>query len=429
MKPYPYQIDGAFRLEGAPRLYLADQMRLGKSVQAIQAAGLAGARKILVLCPASARPVWPAEFAKWWPAPEPADWMVVSYDSLVSSKTLRDQLMQQPWDVVILDEAHRLKSAGAKRTRFAFQIATQAPIVWALSGTPMPNHPGELYTIIRALWPDILVRLGIRDYMGWLNMFCVWYETRYGIKVKHAKNVALLREILYGSETWGKGIMLRRQYEEVFPDLPGLVWSSNPLEPTFGEMKEILIAESADPMARAAIEAGKSSPSMSRLRRLYGLAKAPQVAEILHEELESGQLDKVFVVFQHHDVADILQRELKAHHPWRIDGNTTDAARSDIIAEFNRPGSDVRVLLGQHQACREAISLSGTRHVALVELDWTPDYNFQVASRPRLMSNPEPVFVRTFPLKGTLDDFVDAVNDRKQAMGEQVLTSPGNALD
>lgn len=159
----------------------------GKTLVASGLFEIWGASDVLVLCPKSVRGVWPKELAKWstaswdcWVMPEGggtvlkkasvlASWMtqrrpagrkrcvIVHYD--VSWRPgMADVLLQYVKvnsAVVVLDESHRIKSAGGKASRFCAKACTHASHVLALTGTPTPHGPQDIYGQYRALDPGI----------------------------------------------------------------------------------------------------------------------------------------------------------------------------------------------------------------------------------------------------------------------------------
>ncbi len=90
-----------------------------------------------------------------------ADLIICSYD-LAARPEVHAKLMEQRYDVLVLDELQYCKNPDAKRTRAVFGVRTQPGIVaqadqvFALSGTPAPNHIGELYPWIREAHPEAI---------------------------------------------------------------------------------------------------------------------------------------------------------------------------------------------------------------------------------------------------------------------------------
>ena len=193
---YPFQETGVDWLVANKRAYLADGMGLGKTVQAIDAASCLGVERPLVICPASAVPVW-KEMWHEWGMPSVAETVrVVSY-----TKFVRYPAEDKDWhDLLILDEAHYCKNMVAQRTKAALGLAHRSSRVWLLSGTPMPNHVGELYAPLRAVWMDLLRELGITTYWQFLKYFAITVQTSFGgrpqTRVVGAKNIPVLNALL-----------------------------------------------------------------------------------------------------------------------------------------------------------------------------------------------------------------------------------------
>ena len=109
--------------QNAPKLILADEPGLGKSAQVVVAAKELGLQRILVVAPASVCASWVDEFKTWGAYTTrhihreeiPADGVIVmSYD--MATRRV-DELAPMVWDLVVLDEAHFLKSRTTKRTK------------------------------------------------------------------------------------------------------------------------------------------------------------------------------------------------------------------------------------------------------------------------------------------------------------------------
>ena len=138
--------------------------------------------RVFIACPVNVLGVWRREFLKHWAHPKrevevyvadkgscankakkidqflsrvgQVKVVVVNYESMWM-KGLRDFLLDTHWDLVALDESHRIKSAGAKCSRFAHLLGKQAPRRMCLTGTPMPHSPLDLYGQYRFLAPHI----------------------------------------------------------------------------------------------------------------------------------------------------------------------------------------------------------------------------------------------------------------------------------
>lgn len=391
---YSFQIEGARFLASHRRVYLADEMGLGKSAQAITAAAAVGARRPLVVCPASAIENWHREFDLWWPdGPEPG---TMSYAKLVHGAE------PHGFDLVVLDEAQYVKNSRAKRTRLALALARKGRWAWLLSGTPMPNHPGELWAPIKALWPGVPRTLGLRTEWDWFDHFCVWKATRYGPKVVGTRNLDRLRPYL-------RRLMLRRRLADVGLDLPPLRihLSLLPRDPAFEEALRRL-GDLADYDALL-----RDMEIAARLRHFLGKYKAPLIAEIVAEELKDRQYAQVVVMAHHRDVLDRMRRvfEEQGLAVLGFDGSTPLRRRQFAIDAFQ--AGSAPVLLAQQQAGGLAINLTAASEMVVVEPDWSPENNVQAVKRIHRIGQDAPCRARIFAVVGTLDESIMETNARK----------------
>lgn len=423
MKLFPYQADGALFLAKRNKALLADGMGLGKSAQAIVAAQAIEAKKVVIICPAIAVPMWAREFPKWDSSGIAT--LIYSYDRVRLREDIRAAIQNFQPDVMILDEAHYLKERTSKRTKTIYGqhcrgdgLAACAKRVWLLTGTPAPNDVSEIYTHLRALWPELLPAPG--NYDAFVKQYCHVVATPYGIKVIGNKNVPELRTTL-------SNVMLRRRAEDVLKDLPPIMWEDTVIEPTEA-MKELDALENSEEMLVLRDIIKDLGPddelpdtvAMASLRRLTGMAKAPAIASMLVDELDQKQYDKVIVFAHHRDVIARLHDELHDFGVAVITGSTPQISRAHAIDRF-QTDPKCRVFIGQIQACATAVTLHAAHHVVFAEASWTPSDNAQAAKRAHRIGQTKPVIVRMIGLAGSIDEAVTAVLARKSRLISEVI--------
>jgi SNF2 family DNA or RNA helicase len=168
----PYQTEDAEFLSKLSCSACFNEQRTGKTPIALRTLAKRGCTKILIVCPASAVLQWRDEFERWLEKPCVAiygtptkrekaikDWTdgaVISYDSLKTTSnhfgSIDDILNQNP-EGVILDEAHRIKNHKSAATQSIDRL-NKIPNRIALTGTPAPNQPYEVYSILHWLYPN-----------------------------------------------------------------------------------------------------------------------------------------------------------------------------------------------------------------------------------------------------------------------------------
>ena len=400
MKLYDYQEEGVDFLMRHRRAYLADVPGLGKTAQALLAAKALQSVPI-VIAPAAAVPVWWDE-AKKWDCPL-AD--VISYTRLARIKPEIVNSLYRTTPLVILDEAHYVKSPIAVRTKAALKVAGNARRAWLLSGSPMPNNPSELYTVFNALWPDRIPE-NARTFEGWRDHFCQWYsqrisQYRFVPKITGVRNGAQLREMV-------RGVMLRRHLEDVNLQLPPLRLHVVPLpaDEAFAGELETLVEEE-----------GIRTPTV---RRLIGEHKASRIAKIVGDEL----ISPIVLMYHHKEVGKILRQKLIVRG-WRcfgFDGSHTAEQRGREVERFQNHPHGPKVFIVQQQAGGIAITLTAAAEIILVEPDWSPEVNAQAIKRVHRISQDRPTRARLFKVEDSIDEAIIETLARKIRMRKEILS-------
>lgn len=451
MKPYPFQLKGASWLAARDRGLLADEPGLGKTVQAILAADLQCCATILVICPATVRYVWRQEFDKWslfghdinlitTTDQKPIVGMVnvVSYDLLARGfhktsyqhNAFLKKFTEITWDLVIADEAHYMKEQNALRTLAvlgAKGLNGHTKRLWLLTGTPMPNHPGELWTLLCSLGAIDL------EYKDFVSRYCIVGKRGFSkgkpLGAKDATSDELNKLM--------KGVMMRRYKEFVLPELPKLRIDDFPIESvpikinvffedTVGLQKKIEDQEefvrsiwqqmissdglmTTDDMVAALQALG---PAVALYRRWLGAIKAVSILPILLEELETKALDKVVIFAHHKQVIRFLETKLKEYNPIVIDGSVSATAREALVGRF-QTDKTCRVFIAQNHAAGTGITATAAHEVIMLEPDWTPAVNAQAIMRTHRIGQRHAVRARFVRLADTLDDYISETLARK----------------
>jgi SWI/SNF-related matrix-associated actin-dependent regulator of chromatin subfamily A-like protein 1 len=428
----PFQIAGVDYAMGRRNTLIGDQPGLGKTMQAIALANDMQAERVLVICPANIRLQWMERIHTWSTMRYPytiapilhgrhgvhptAAWTVVSYE-LSRKEPIWRALAEGRYDLIVIDEIHYLKTIDALRTRAIFggghapiaePLASRADRIVGLSGTPLPNRPRESYTYARALdWASI----------DWMS------EDKF----THRFNPSITRETddgrIYVDERSGRhselqarlraNFMVRRLKSDVLPQLKLPVLDIVHVEET-GPVKQALHAESLldiDPEDMTGIDA-KILGDVSTVRRLMGVAIAPQAADYVQMLLEGGE-EKVVLFAWHTQVLDILEAKLHRYSPLRIDGSTSPTQRQKRIKEFALPGH--RVMMGNMLAM--GIGTDGLQEVCqrgvAAEADWVPGTNIQCVDRLHRMGQTGVVQFDFMVAKGSFAERVLGTSLRK----------------
>jgi SNF2 family DNA or RNA helicase len=407
----PYQEAGRDFLAGRDRALLADEMRVGKTPQAVLAADAIGARRILVLSPAIGTEHWKRELRKWSPSrpdayvldpkrgvPPPCfgGTVIASYDLATRFKA---QLRAQDWDVLVVDECHYAKNPTAQRTHLVYGttgVGYAARFIWALSGTPAPRHAGELWPMLRAFGS---VKCEFDEFVA---AYCT--QAPDGRITGTRKTAAAeLNELL-------SSIMLRRTRKMVAPEMPGI--SFDFLEVSGAAPADLgAYGHMTDEELLAHLE--RHAGSAAELRIAVALAKVPPLVENINFVLGNKLMPRV-VVFGFHteplERAALLLRDL-GYKVGLITGKTPNAERTRIQDAFAAHQLDV--VVGNIVAAGTVIDLSAASHGYMLELDWVPGNNLQAAYRMVSMQKNEPVTMDVVTWPGSFDDRVQRVLTRR----------------
>jgi SWI/SNF-related matrix-associated actin-dependent regulator 1 of chromatin subfamily A len=414
---YTYQRAGVDHLlASASKLaYLADDMGLGKTLQAVTTCDELEAEDILVVCPASVRVNWSREIERFQAddsvpinvmlktddlLPE-WGWVIASYEWVRANA---DRLKQRDWDVIVLDEAHYVKSPDAARTKAIAGtrgLMKCAKRVLALSGTPMVNNAAELWTLLNAGAPDVIDGM---SYWQFASRYCHVVENRFGKQIGNNKKAcaAELRERI-------APVFLRRTKEEVLDDLPPVRFDTLFVEGAVPPVDEETAKEIAAILEQ--VETGMSlgpvSDAVATVRRLTGMAKVDAVADVVAADSEAS---KIIVAAYHRSVIDRLLERLPTAVV--LHGGVTADARQEAIDRFQNDDA-VRVFIGQITAAGVGVNLTAASNVVFCESSWTPADNAQMAARAHRIGQKNPVLVRFATLAGSIDEQIQKVVVRK----------------
>lgn len=447
----PYQragINYAMRREAT---LIGDEMGLGKTIQGIGVVNATpNAKSVLVICPASLRLNWQREMQKWlvhdltvgivqggkaehWKAEASySDVVIINYE--VVPKHLA-RIKKREWDVVIIDEAHKLKNPKAARTKAILgcpkegKEAIPAGRRILLTGTPICNRPIELFTLASYLDPG-----NFGNFWAFAKRYADAHKTQFGWDFTGASNLDELHDRLR------KSCMVRRLKSEVLTDLPAKVRQVVTISKEgFEELleAEIDLHEKRNAAIRkihalkaASVREGTDEydeqveelrnteraafTEMSARRRELAVAKAPMVVEHLKDT------EDPVVVFAHHkDVVQILVDGLGQENCVVITGDTKLADRQVAVDRFQN--GEVQFFVGNMQAAGVGLTLTRASHVVFAELDWVPGNVSQAEDRCHRIGQKNSVLCQHLVVEDSMDADMAAAIVAKQEVIDQAL--------
>ena len=408
---YPFQGDGARwmreRARADKNALLADQMGLGKTIQAL--AALPENAAVIVVCPASVKLNWRNEIRAWRPdldpvvlrgkgtfrAPNAGQVVILNYDITPESP---DRLTFLPGTTLIVDEAHMVKTRTAGRTiRVRMLTAALSAVkgpTWYLTGTPLLNYPTELWSVLDGL--------GVaHEAFGSVKRFKALFNSSGG-KLQSVANDADKSEIARCL----RRVMLMRLRADVMPQLPAKTRSDVPVEidgdtvtlldTTVAKLKELGIdffgsrkfaLDHADSEGEDGASANRVAFELiSKARAALARAKIPAVVEMVGQ-YEDAQEPLVFFSC-HRDPVDLIG----AREGWAaITGDVSPERRQQIVERFQR--GELRGIAATIQAGGVGLTLTRACNVLMSDLAWTPALNSQAEDRVCRIGQTRPVNV------------------------------------
>lgn len=388
----PYQEIGRDFLAGRRHALLADEMRVGKTPQAVLAAQKVLAQRTLVVCPAIAVLQWMGEWWRWWPQAGVAP-TVVSYDRLRLNAT---GILANDYDLAIVDECHFAKNPTAQRTKLIYGkggVGHRAKRMWVLSGTPAPKHAGELWPMLYAFGATALT------YDQFLRRYCT--INRFTLKITGTKEKMIpeLKALL------GK-VMLRRTRKEVAPDMPKIAYNFLAVDPA-GKPDYRTPTGLSDSQLLAWLEAHSTADQEDR--QAVAQAKVPALLDEIADAIGNGLLKQTVVFGWHVEPLRALAAglNLRGIRAAIITGATPPTERQRIQADFRQ--GNAQVVVANILAAGTAIDLSSASHGYFLELDWVSGNNEQAANRLVSMEKKDPVTFDVVTWPGSTDDRVQRV--------------------
>jgi SNF2 family DNA or RNA helicase len=445
----PYQVRGyswlAFLRDRGFGACLADDMGLGKTVQAlamIQREWEAnGKRPVLLVCPTSVVHNWQKEAARFTPdlpvmihhgaarkqgaafAREVEGQALVLSTYALLHRDL-DSLREVSWGGVILDEAQNIKNPETKQARAARALAAGYRAV--LTGTPVENSVGDLWSLMEFLNPGLL-----GSQAEFKRRFFVPIQAQ-----QDAEAAARLRRLT------GPFILRRLKTDRsIIADLPEKqemkVFCTITKEQA--SLYEAVVREAEGTLdgAGGIRRKGVILATLSKLKQICNhpaqflgdnsaiagrSGKLARLTEMLEEILAVGERALVFTQFA--EMGAILQRHLQATYGREIlflHGGVSKAQRDRMVERFQAEGTGPPVFLLSLKAGGTGLNLTRASHVFHFDRWWNPAVENQATDRAFRIGQARNVQVHKFLCAGTLEEKIDEMIERKKAIAENVV--------
>lgn len=445
---YQHQIDGVRLMAKMSSVILADDMGLGKSLQALTTAAVDFERKwakqVLIVCPSYLKWNWAAEIETYTAftytilhgTPKrreqqlndfSTDILVCGYEQLANDLAM---IRRHSFDIAIFDEAHMIKERTSKRTKAVHSLAV--PRVLLLTGSPVLNRPNELWSLLHRCDP-----IRFRSYWAFVHRYCVFGGWK-NKQIVGTKNKVELRNIL--SE-----FMIRRLKENVL-DLPEK--SIIPIYVEMGDYQQKLydqitkelaidIPDSPDPMAieNALVKMLKQKQVAATPATIEGyedksnkLDKAVEMAvEITKSPIldENGELVRVgepLVIFtQFRGVMTAMQKRLDAEGIplWQIHGDVPNEKRIDMINKWSKSETPGVIMVMLQMAT--GMNLTAASKAIFLDKLYVPKLNEQAEDRLYRIGQVNRVQIFCLISKGTVEERIERILSKKRHLFKTLI--------
>jgi superfamily II DNA or RNA helicase len=443
----PYQAQGVAWLdllrESSLGGVLADDMGLGKTVQILALLTLEKSRgnltvPALVIAPTSLMTNWFNEVQKFAPdlkvlvlhgSDRKQNFSAISeYDLVLTTYPLiaRDHevLLARDWHMAVLDEAQTIKNPNAATTRWIREI--KARHRFCLTGTPMENHLGELWSIMSFANPG---------YLGDKAAFARHWRAPIEKRADTARAAVLARRV--------KPFLLRRTKAEVASELPPKTEMIETiiLEGSQRDLYDSIRLSMSTKVRKAIADRGLAKSHIIVLEALLRLrqaccdpallklddgverptAKLDRLLEMVLELLSEGR--KIIVFSQFTSMIDLIRIRLDAERIRYsvLTGETTDRKRA--IESFQDGASDVFLI--SLKAGGVGLNLTAADTVIIFDPWWNPAVEQQAIDRAHRIGQDKAVFVYRLVAAGTIEEKMDELKARKRALADSLFDRDG----
>jgi len=345
-----------------------------------------------------------------------------------------DQFTQQPFHLLILDEAQHIKNPDAQVSKAVRQLNAQQRI--CLSGTPIENHLGELWSLFDFLMPEFL---------GNAETFRETFRTPIEKNGNQARADALAQKV--------GPLILRRTKDQVATELPPktIIPHFIKLGDTETDLYETVRATMDKHVRQALTQQGQQAQivfldALLKLRQIcchpklvhqqflpqhQGTTDTPQSAakfDYLTDLLATLKSENrhVLLFSQFTSMLDIIEEHLISQNTSYLKLTGATKNRHDLVDIFQKGNTDVFLI--SLKAGGTGLTLTAADTVIHYDPWWNPAAENQATDRAYRIGQDKPVFVHKLICKGTVEERIQKMQDKKSTVADSILTASLNQL-
>ena len=420
--PLEHQKESIQKLFENKKFILADDMGLGKTTSTIIAALETGAKKVLIVCPASLKINWQREIENYSDRPisiidgkkwEDADFVIINYDIIKNFHDEKNKkesvLLNSKFDLMVIDEAHYIQNKQAQRTKLINDFAKNIERLWLLTGTPITSRPINYFNLLNLIESPVAL-----NWMAYVKRYCNGYQFKAGRRkvwnVSGASNLEELRDRT-------APLVLRRLKENVL-DLPDKI-----ITPVYLRLKskeyESLMGD-----YYAWYDKGGEANSMTlqftkltQVRQCISQEKVSSTIELCENIIEQGKKVIVFTNFTR-SLEMILEHFGKK--AVRLDGSMSQKDRQVSVDRFQND-ENVMVFVGNIKAAGTGLTLTAGEAVVMNDLSFLPSDHSQAEDRAYRFGQKNNVLVYYPIYENTIEGIIYDILKKKKEIFETVM--------
>jgi SWI/SNF-related matrix-associated actin-dependent regulator 1 of chromatin subfamily A len=407
---------------------LADDMGLGKTTSTIIASLETGAKKILIICPASLKINWQREYQLYSEKisyvcegknySEDAEIVIMNYDIIKNFHDSKDRknsiILNSKFDLVIIDEAHYIQNVQAQRTKLINDLVRDIERLWLLTGTPMTSRPINYFNLLSLVDSPVA-----KNWMAYVVRYCAGYQFKVGPRkvwnVMGASNLEELRDRTSAT-------VLRRLKEDVL-DLPDKI-----ITPVYLRLRSKMYEEvmgdyynwydkNPDESKNLSIQFTK----LTQVRQVIADEKTQHTIELAENIVEQGKKVIIFCNFT-------KSLEVICNHfgksAVRLDGSMSKIQRQDAVDRFQED-EKVKVFVGNIKAAGVGITLTAAEAVIMNDLSFLPSDHSQSEDRAYRYGQKNNVLVYYPIFENTIEGIIyDILNNKKRIIATVMGDTP-----
>ena len=430
--PLSHQREAIQKLVENKKYILADDMGLGKTTSTIIAALECGAKKVLIICPATLKINWKREIENYSDKSiyiaegknfDPNnDFVIINYDIIKNFHDTKrkdeSQIISANFDLVIVDEAHYIKNAQAQRTKLINDIVKKVDRIWLLTGTPMTSRPIDYYNLLSLVDSPVA-----KNWMAYVIRYCSGYQFRVGPRkvwnVMGASNLEELRDRT-------SNLTLRRLKEDVL-DLPDKIITPIYLRLKSKEYEEVMgeyynwYEKNPEESKSLTVKFTK----LTKVRQIIADEKITQTIELAENIIEQDKKVIIFCNFTN-SLNKILEHFGKT--AVKLDGSMSKAERQFSVDQFQE-NDKIKVFVGNIKAAGVGITLTAAEAVIMNDLSFLPSDHSQAEDRAYRYGQKSNVLVYYPIFENTIEGIIYDILNKKKHVIATVMGDNNNSAD